>query len=248
MKKRRTRLISFMLITSISLVMIMSGCKGSDYSNAQSLLDSGSYEKAAEAFSALGNYKDGAEKAKEAQVKLEKQRKTEKYNKAIQCLDDGNLEEAKSLFKELGDFEEAASKIFKVLSVGDTNTYNNVEWKVTNITYSKDGKKCIKLVSTHPVAELFDVNENVINDAYLNSKFLLTFPDKFQKCVLFSDSGKEISREKENEFYLRVFFVDEKYEQFYMKDIFYLGAVDEGLTKEEGEKYYISMWIDTSMI
>ena len=72
------------------LCVTLTSCKSQDYENAQALLDAGEFDQAEQAFSDLGDYKDSAEKIKEA-----------KYLKACSILDSGDIEQASSMFRDL---------------------------------------------------------------------------------------------------------------------------------------------------
>lgn len=86
-------------ITVLSLLFTLCACSGTDYKNANALLDSGDLEAAQSAFEVLGDYKDSAEKAKLCRFRL-----------AEGLMAEDRYEEAAEAFEALGDFEESASR------------------------------------------------------------------------------------------------------------------------------------------
>ena len=73
------------------------------YGKASKLLESGSYTEAEQAFSALGDYKDSADKAAEA-----------KYQQAVQLFDSGNLDEAENLLQTMDGYAPASDKLTEI--------------------------------------------------------------------------------------------------------------------------------------
>ncbi|MCL2058652.1 MAG: hypothetical protein FWH01_06285 [Oscillospiraceae bacterium] len=74
------------------------------YDEADALLNSGSYEEAAAAFEALGNFRDAPLKAAEAKNNY-------LYIQAGGLLDDKEFLAAYNIFKELGSFKDSASRL-----------------------------------------------------------------------------------------------------------------------------------------
>lgn len=70
------------------------------YLAAEQLFNEGEYEKAAEAFAALGNYKDSAERSTDAY-----------YHCADQLLQEGKLAEAANAFDALGDYQDSSERV-----------------------------------------------------------------------------------------------------------------------------------------
>lgn len=79
----------------------------SDYRAALALMDSGKYSEAAEAFEALGDYHDSAEKAENVRMELRLQ---DAYQDAQTLMDDGKYSEAARAFEELGDYRDSTEK------------------------------------------------------------------------------------------------------------------------------------------
>lgn len=106
--KKKTK---YIIIASISALLLIGGIVGAvfgvpayqtykSYQSAEQLLQAGQYEEAKNAFWALGEYKDSAEKMKECD-----------YQQAKQLLKEKKYNEAKELFKQLGDYSDAKSQI-----------------------------------------------------------------------------------------------------------------------------------------
>ena len=74
-----------------------------DYKAAQALLDAGEYIQAAEAFEALEDYEDSAQKAEDA-------RQLNAYEEAQALLDAGEYIQAAEAFEALGDYKDSAQK------------------------------------------------------------------------------------------------------------------------------------------
>ena len=100
------------LIPAVAAVVLVAGIgiwakvikPANDYKAAQSLMDSGEYAKAAEAFEALGDYEDSARKAKDA-------RQREAYQNAVVLLDAGEYVKAAEAFEALGTYRDSADKL-----------------------------------------------------------------------------------------------------------------------------------------
>lgn len=119
-------------------VCLLAGCASSDYKTAKQYYENGEYEKAAELFEALGDYKDAAEQAGEAKFCLGKAaQKKGKYEKALEIYEDlgdyepddleermnacryalaeeaeaeGDLEKAAKLFGKLGKYQDSKQR------------------------------------------------------------------------------------------------------------------------------------------
>ena len=89
------------LILALVLCLSMAGCgEGKRYEEAAALLESGSYDEAAAAFEALGDYKDAADMVTECA-----------YQKAAATLVSGAYDEAAAAFEALGDYKDAADMV-----------------------------------------------------------------------------------------------------------------------------------------
>ena len=83
------------------------GAQAAKYRDAQQLMDGGEYSAAAEAFGALEDYKDSAEKASEARNQLSL---LENYQTAQGLLDAGDYKKAIEAFEALGSYNDSAEK------------------------------------------------------------------------------------------------------------------------------------------
>lgn len=70
------------------------------YGNASRLLDDGQYEQAADAFAALGEYRDSRDMVLECD-----------YRYALALLEDGGYDEAAEIFEELDDYRDSAEMV-----------------------------------------------------------------------------------------------------------------------------------------
>ncbi|MDR1714101.1 MAG: hypothetical protein LBR39_08140 [Coriobacteriales bacterium] len=73
------------------------------YKDAVALMDAGEYKKAKAAFKELGDYKDSADLAKQAQQYLD-------YQSAEALFDEGDYEAAKAAFDDLGSFKDSKDR------------------------------------------------------------------------------------------------------------------------------------------
>ena len=81
------------------------------YQAALVLMEEGNYSDAADAFAALGDYGDSAEKAQEAGRLLEQSRKEQSYQDAQALMDGRDYSAAAEAFEALGDYADSASKV-----------------------------------------------------------------------------------------------------------------------------------------
>ncbi len=94
------------LLIVVSAVLCLSGCgKPSRYEQAAAALANGDYAASAEAFEALGEYKDSQAQAAEARLLAAKQ---SDYEKAVLLAGSGSYDEAAELFLSLGDYLDSA--------------------------------------------------------------------------------------------------------------------------------------------
>ena len=97
MRKRFMLLIVLVLVPAI----LLSGCgKGSDYKDAMSLYENGSYHEASIKFTELGDYENSKEMVKIC-----------RYEEAKALMDAGEFEEARKIFADLGDYERSAENV-----------------------------------------------------------------------------------------------------------------------------------------
>ena len=99
------------------------------YAEAETLLKNSDYLGAKEKFESLGNYKDAAERAKEAR----NQKYEILYAEAEQLLSENETVQAAMLFGQLEDFEDAQERSFslwdnivehKTIAVGDPFSFS----------------------------------------------------------------------------------------------------------------------------
>ena len=97
MNTRTCRLIAAVLVL-VTVGLLFAGCSGGKYKTAAEAYDAGNYAEAAEAFAALGDYKDSADRAKDAS-----------YRNAAALKEAGNYAEACEVYLGLGDYEDSAA-------------------------------------------------------------------------------------------------------------------------------------------
>ena len=109
--KKRTKRIAILaaavVLAGIALVVIKVVLPSNDYKRAETLLNTGNYEEAISAFTALGGYKDSADRIKEAEELIRER----KYKKALDLVNAGSYEEAISAFTDLGGYRDSADRI-----------------------------------------------------------------------------------------------------------------------------------------
>ena len=98
---------AFLLITKVVI-------PNSQYNKAVALLDAGQYEEAIEAFKALGNYKDAADRVPEAQAAQIEAENAAAYADAEALLAEGRYEEAIAAFEALGGYKDSQDRIAEV--------------------------------------------------------------------------------------------------------------------------------------
>lgn len=93
------------------------------YDAALACFEAGDYEKAYEAFVALGKYEDSRAQARASQRKW----KAERYRQAKELYEAERYDEAKEIFKELGDYMESRSYAANCNWRGTLAKYNNAK-------------------------------------------------------------------------------------------------------------------------
>ena len=81
------------------------------YNAAVALAEAGQYEEAIAAFTELGDYKDSATLAAQAQEEAEEAARLEAYNAAVALAEAGQYDEAIAAFEELGDYKDSTELI-----------------------------------------------------------------------------------------------------------------------------------------
>lgn len=116
-KKKSTKKITAFTVILVAIVALVFGVyyfilPANNYYNAKALIESGEYDKAVEAFEALGDYGDSKEQIKIA-----------RYKKAESLEASNNMEAAAAIFKDLGDYADSASK------------YSSIEYRIAEDYY-----------------------------------------------------------------------------------------------------------------
>lgn len=93
------KIISLLVFFSLCLFLCSCG-KADDYEAALTLMNSGNYEEAVDAFSELGDYEDSIKKSEECKAILS-------YEDAISLLNSQKHDEAFAIFTALGDYEDS---------------------------------------------------------------------------------------------------------------------------------------------
>lgn len=105
-KTRKIVLISTAVVAAVVVVALLVTqviIPTTRYNNAVSLMESGQYAEAAEAFDALGDYKDAIAKTADCQKKTA-------YQNAFTLMNEGKYVEAAGAFELLGNYEDAPAK------------------------------------------------------------------------------------------------------------------------------------------
>lgn len=149
-----------------------------EYKGAEKLLAAGEYDAAVEAFTALGDYSDAADRILEV-----------KYKEAESLLDTEGYVKAMEAFAALGEYSEAAERLKEIESsaiIGDTITFGNYEQdsnsaeKIEWIVLDQKGNQALVLskyaldaVPYHEEWEDVTWEESTIR-TWLNSTFMDT--------------------------------------------------------------------------
>lgn len=107
MKRKRIGIFLLILVVAVALC----GCKSSDYNKAASLFKAGDYDAAAEAFSALGDYKDSVA---QVDIVLEAKAEAERaaaYEDAQALMASGDYGAAVAAFAALGEYQDSAARL-----------------------------------------------------------------------------------------------------------------------------------------
>ena len=91
------------VIIAVVLIVVNIVIPGNKYKKATSMLESGDYVGAVEAFTALGDYKDSADQAASAQQEVD-------YQAATSLFENGDYAGAVEAFKALGDYKDSADQ------------------------------------------------------------------------------------------------------------------------------------------
>ena len=95
------------MVLLVVLTLCLCGCDSSDYKKACSLLNAGDYAAAQEMFTALGDYKDSADKIAECELGILENA----YNAAVEQMEAGAYEAAIAAFTGIDDYKDSKAKI-----------------------------------------------------------------------------------------------------------------------------------------
>ncbi len=130
---------------------------GNAYKNAAALYDAGKYEEAADAFEALGDYKDSAAQIKACEDAIAEAERAAKeaadkadYEEAEALFEAGDYEAAQAAFEALGDYEDSAEQA--ELS-GNKAAYAEAEQLL------KDGDKAHAAMAFYALGDFEDAKE-----------------------------------------------------------------------------------------
>ena len=162
-------LVAIALIAAVVVNVVIPGMK---YNDAVALMDQGKPQEALQVFTALGDYKDSAEKCSECAVAISEA----KYNDAVALMDQGKTLEAFQTFTALGAYRHSddkakaicadapvrdGSKVLFGLYEQDGDTSNGkeiIEWQVLD---EKDGNVL--------VVSKYGLDAKPYNDEYVKS-------------------------------------------------------------------------------
>lgn len=137
-QKRRTRMaiaivtpilcVLIALAMVITLVIIPAKQNSDAYKAAEELLAAEDYNGAISAFSALGDYKDSAERAAEAEAAKQESINAAAYANAEETLRRKNYDEAISAFDKLGDYKDSAERVLEIKYSKADALLNNADY------------------------------------------------------------------------------------------------------------------------
>ena len=131
---------TWIVIAFVAVLLVVGGIIGvtygipayrnyQSYQAAEKMLEAGQYEEAKNAFWALGEYKDSADKMNECD-----------YQKAKQLLEEKKYNEAKELFEQLGDYSDSKSQM-NACEYGRAAVYfSDKDYEAAQTIYEKLGK------------------------------------------------------------------------------------------------------------
>ena len=144
------------------------------YQAAEKMLEEGQYEEAKNAFWALGEYKDSADKMKECD-----------YQKAKQLLKKKKYNEAKELFEQLGDYSDSKSQM-NACEYGRAAVYfSDKDYEAAQTIYEKLGKY-------KDCAEKIKACQYGIAGTYLNEKQFAQARKIYKALGSYEDAEKQL--------------------------------------------------------
>ena len=136
-----------------ALIYLPTYTKAQDYKDAIVLFENAEYDKAKEAFTQLGDFKDSAEMVKNCEIQPE-------YDKAMQLYYDGNYAESTWAFEKLGDYSDAKEQKEKA----------ELSWRksLANIycrhNYFQDAEHSEIYVTESGTVKVIEENKEKVND------------------------------------------------------------------------------------
>ena len=187
-KKKKSRklaaiiLSTVMTIIGVALLLTFVIFPNSRYKNANNLLRNGKYDEAAEAFRALGDYKDSKDKAIEAENE-------KKYSEAMDSLAGGDFKNAESVFLDLNDYKDSKKKAKEA-------KYKWAEERLENGYYDIAEKAFTELKS-------YDDSETRVKEVKYRKAVTLLAADETEKAfaLLCTIEDYEDTKEKQEEIY-----------------------------------------------
>ena len=133
---------------AFAVMLLLCGCKSSDYKAAVELYNAGDYDAAKEAFSALGDYKDSTEYLADIP-----------YQEAIIKFEAGDYIGARGAFKKLGDYKESANYLMEMTYQEGILFFNKGKWKSAKSKFEelgtyKDSEEYIEKIDRAVIDEI----------------------------------------------------------------------------------------------
>lgn len=117
-KKRNKLLVILAAVAVVIIAAVMVVTKvvmpANDYQKAAALMTAGSYEEAAQAFAALGDYKDAAAQKAVCDTAIAEAKTEADYQAALAMFESGNAEGAADAFAALGSYKDSADRLAAV--------------------------------------------------------------------------------------------------------------------------------------
>jgi tetratricopeptide (TPR) repeat protein len=144
------------LVLAVAMLCSLTGCKSSNYKEAEELLRTGNYEEALSVYESLelgGSYKDSAEKVLEC-----------KYQIACVAYNNMDYNQADGIYCELNDYKDSAEKALECKYQIAGIAYDNMDYTQAYDIYCKlnDYKDSVEnsLKAGYALANLYAANDN----------------------------------------------------------------------------------------